>query len=701
MSTKLTDLAEKLGLTAAELKDKIVELGFELKPRARTVEDDVAALVEDELAAKKNEELDADAPAATDNVTQYEEYIEDQLDKEIIKSQRKMMAGKPLKAKKPGQDKAQVVMTDKDIEIPDQITVKEFSEKTGISPIKVIGELMKNGIMANINQSIDFDTATILADEFSITIKRKRSEAAVEDISTGNLQMLLDEKDKEDLQERPPVVTIMGHVDHGKTSLLDAIRETSVVSGEAGGITQHIGAYQVEKDGRKITFIDTPGHEAFTSMRARGAKITDIVILVVAADEGIKPQTVEALNHARAAEVPIIVAVNKIDKEGANLDKVKSQLAEEGLQPEDWGGQTIMVPVSALTGQGLDNLLEMILLTADLNPLKANPNRPGVATILESHLDPSLGPVATVLINTGTLRTQDPFIVGSIYGRVKLMRDDLGKPIDSALPSTPVRIAGLQETPKAGDILQVVASMDEARRKADQISLLRDTTSAVDGAQGLDSLMTAIQEGRLKHLKVVLKADTLGTLEAVKRSLEDVRKDEVSVKVILGGVGALTESDIMMAAATEGGIALGFNVPANAHVRDVADRNGVQLFTYSIIYQLIDDMKKILSGMLEAEVNEVILGKAEIKAVFLTQKKAMIIGCKVTEGKIENKSRVRVFRGGELVGEGVIGSLKRVNDVVKEIEEGHECGVRFEGDTKLEAGDILESWKLERRERVL
>lgn len=725
MPVKLSDLAQRTGLETAELKKKIKEFGFSLKPLARSIDDETAALIEEELKPKTAvaespapetseaaPSLEEDAGQGKTKVKEYEEFIEKELDKEIIKSQRKMTAGKDT-AKPKIKPKTAVpqhgfahgaqavsMQADAEIEIPEAITVKEFAEKTGLNPVKVIGELMKNGILANINQIIDFETATIIADDCGVKLKRKRTEATAQDISAGNMEMLLQEKDESVLVTRPPIVTVMGHVDHGKTKLLDAIRETDVVATEAGGITQHIGAYQVEKNGRKITFIDTPGHEAFTSMRARGAKITDIVILVVAADEGVKPQTIEALNHAKDAEVPIIVAINKIDKEDINIDRVKAQLAELGLQPEDWGGKTIMAPVSAMTGEGIPMLLEMILLVADMENLRANPNRPAVATVLEAHLDKSLGPVATVVVNTGTLRVYDSMVVGDICGRVKLMKNHLGAALETAPPAMPVRLAGLEGVPTAGDMVQVVPTPDEARRKAEQISLMRYDQAKGAAVANIEKIMSAIQAGKLKTLKAVVKADTLGTLEALKLSIAQVKKDEVSVKIIHSGVGAITESDVMMAAAS-GGIVVGFNIHANAHVKAVAELSGVQIFTYQIIYKLIDDLKKILSGLLEPEVTQIVLGHAEVRKIFMTAKKSMIVGCRITDGKVENKTDLRVMRGGEKIAEGFLETLKHNNDVVHEVGEGNECGIKFEGGLQLQEGDILESWKEERRTRIV
>ncbi|MBP9718701.1 translation initiation factor IF-2 [Candidatus Gracilibacteria bacterium] len=696
MSVSLSDLSKKFNVPAPELIEKLKALGITVGLKAKSIDEDAAALLELEL-----QEHHAVADKNGSPTTGIEETFEKEREREIIKSQRKMTAGKDARSKKHDTRKRDDSREPKEIEIPDTISVKEFSEKTGMSPVRVIGELMKNGILANINQTIDYDTALIIADDFGIKLKRRRTAATIEDISMGNIEMLTDEKDTALLSTRPPVVTIMGHVDHGKTSLLDAIRETHVTKGEAGGITQHIGAYQVVKNGKKISFIDTPGHEAFTSMRARGARITDIVILVVAADEGIKPQTTEALNHALEAEVPIIVALNKIDKEGANVDRVKAQLAEAGLQPEDWGGKTIMVPVSAVTGEGIPLLLEMILLVAEVENLRANPTRPAVATVLESHLDKSMGPVATIIVNTGTLKSHDTFIVGSICGRVKIMRNDSGVSIKEAPPSTPVLIAGLESTPTAGDILQVVGSMEEAHRKAEQISTHRSNSKLEVATTGLENIMSAIQAGQLKTLKVVVKADTLGTMEALKLSLAQVKKDEVAIKIIHSAVGPINESDVVMAAAS-GGIVVGFNTEANPHVHEVAYRNGVKVFTYKIIYKLIEDLKKILSGLLLPQEQEVILGQAEIRQIFLTERKYVIIGCKITSGKMENKAKARVIRDGKVIGEGVIASLKRINDPVHELGEGNDCGIKFETDVKLlQEKDIIEAWKMEQTQRIV
>ncbi len=639
--------------------------------------------------------------APKDEAEMYDELIAQERERELVRSQRKQMAGKDSGGKK-SKPKVEYQppkpVTDRTVEIPEVITVKEFSEKTGLGLAKVIGELMKNGILANINQQIDYDTAQIIADDLGIKIKKRRSEGTAEDVFSGNLEALLKQDEAADLQPRPPIVVVMGHVDHGKTKLLDYIRNTNVVAKEAGGITQHIGAYQVEKNGRKITFLDTPGHEAFTAMRARGAKVTDIAILVVAADEGVKPQTVEALQHAQDAGVPIIVAINKMDKENANPDKVKGELGEYGLIPEEWGGTTIMVPVSAMTGLGMDHLLEMVLLVADIGNLKANPNREAVGTVIEAHLDQSLGPIATVIVNTGTLHIGENFVLGSTHGRVKVMKDSAGKNLQAAGPSTPVLIAGLGTSPQSGDILHVVANEQTARAQALNVQTLKDADLLKK--RGVGEIMSQISSGQLKQLKLVLKADTKGSMEALKHSLAQIKNESVGVKIILSSVGNVTESDVLMAAAG-GGIVMGFHVDVPLQVKRVAEREHIEVLQYTIIYQLLDDIKKILTGLLEPEIVENILGQAEVKKVYMTEKKEMIVGCKVIKGHVENKSKVRVFRKEELVGEGLINTLKSFEKNVNEVNEGNDCGIRYEGFMPLLEGDVLEAYKMDKRIRTL
>ncbi len=691
MSTKITDLAKKLNLKPKELKDKINELGFETSQRARVIEDDIAELIYEELNTEKQ------TSDSQDIAEVYDELVSEELDREIIKTQRKKTAGKEDKKKKEETKKEEFsIKKGTIVEINENISVKELAEKTGIKIAKIIGELMKNGILANINQQIDFETAQIVMEEFGIKLKRIRKAAGAEELISGDITKLLEEDTLEDLKERPPVVCVMGHVDHGKTQLLDTIRKANVISKESGGITQHIGAYQVEKKGKKITFLDTPGHEAFTSMRARGAKITDIAILIVAADEGVKPQTIEAINHAKDAKVPIIVAINKMDKPEANVDKIKGELSEHELQAEDWGGDTIMVPISALKNTGIEDLLEMILLTTEMQNLKANPNREAIATVVEANLDHSLGPVATILINTGTLKIMNSFVVGNTYGRVKLMKDQNGKNIRSAGPSTPILIAGLHKSPKSGDILQVVKNEKIARIKSEEIEQIDKITNEKDFSL-TNQLISQVQSEKL--LKLIIKADTKGSLEAIKQSLAKIKDEEVAIKIIHSGVGTVTESDVMMASASKGLILSFHSKFDNSNVEKVAEREKVEIKNFTVIYDLIENVKQILTGLLEPEIEEVVLGRAEVLKIFYSKKKEMIIGVKVKNGKLKNKAKLKIIREkteekeDNIIGKGEIDSLKKVDKNVNEVKEGSECGIRFVGDSDVQEGDILEAYE--------
>lgn len=706
MSTKLSDLAEKLDIPLKDLKLRIKELGFDIAPRARVIEEDVAELVFDELKSP----ADSEDPEDPEDIAEiYDEMISEQREREIIKTQRKKTAGRDDKVKKDTKEEAEspeppTVDSSDSVKIPDSITVKEFSEKTGINVAKVIGELMKNGILVNINQQIDFETAQVISDDLGIKLERIRSVVSTDDLLSGDVSNLLKEDDASLLQERPPVVCVMGHVDHGKTKLLDTIRKADVVSGESGGITQHIGAYQIEKNGKLITFLDTPGHEAFTAMRARGARVTDIAILVVAADEGMKPQTIEAMNHAKEAGVPIIVAINKIDKPEANVDKIKGELTEHDLQPEDWGGKTVTVPVSALNGDGIDELLEVVLLTAEIEELKANPDREAVGTVVEAHLDPGLGPVATILVNTGTLKVTDNVIIGNTYGRIKLMRDHNGKPIKIAGPSTPIFIAGLDVTPKSGDILQVVANESIAKTRAHEVALITKKLD-LEKMSGMNQVISTVQSEKV--LKIVLKADTKGSMEAIKSSIAKIKDEEVAVKIIHSGVGTVTESDIMMASASKG-IVFAFHTDFDSPaVKRNAERENVEVKKYVVIYNMLEDVTRILSGLIEPEILEVVIGKADVKQIFLTKKKEMIIGCKITEGKLLPKAKLRVIRGktdegeDDVVGVGLIESLRKVETAVKVMKAGSECGIKYTGNVKVEEGDVLEAFIEEERQRTI
>lgn len=696
MSVKISEISKQLGVTQKELKEKIIELGFDIKKTARTIDEDLAELIIEELSGSPEEEIED----PKDTADEYANMLDRQLDREIIKSQRKKTAGRDTKKRNDRTDAESQGVAKGGIEVGDAISVKEFAEKAGISAAKIIGELMKNGVLANINQQIDYDTLQVVAEDLGIEIKRKRVEASAEDLVDRNIEALLKEEDSSDLEERPAVVSIMGHVDHGKTSLLDYIRKSNVVAGESGGITQHVAAYQVEKKGKKITFLDTPGHEAFTAMRARGAKATDIAILVVASNEGMKPQSIEALNHARDAEIPIIVAITKVDLPDANVDKIKGELTEHDLQPEDWGGKTVVVPVSAMSGEGIDDLLEMILLVAEVEDLKANADREAVATVIESHMDKSLGPVATVIVNTGTLEIMDNFVVGATYGRVKAMIDHTGKRIKKAVPSTPILIAGLDETPVAGDLLQVVDNEKVARTQAIKVKDLQQIHGKESEGSDMSAIMSKINAGNLKSLKIILKTDTKGSLEAIKNSLAKIQSDDIILKIVHSDVAQVTDSDVMMAAAGEA-LIFAFHVAASPHVNKLAQQYGVEIRKYSVIYTLIDDVKQIMTGLLDPEQIETTLGKARVKQVFFQKRAEKIIGCGIENGLIENKSMVKVYRGEELLGEGRIESLKKVDKVVDSLKAGNDCGIKFVGPIDLEEGDMLECYKIETRARTL
>lgn len=688
MAITLGQLAKKLGFSEAEMQKKILEMGFEV---SETLEEDLAELVISEVLGK------TDKSAAE----VYESIVEGEQEKEIVKSQRKQKAGKIVKKVETRRPERVEFKRGGTIEINEHITVKELAEKSGVSPAVLIGALMKNGILANINQVIDFDTAVIITTDLGVTLKKTSASASAEDIFKGNLEKLLKDEDPDELEKRPPVVVVMGHVDHGKTTLLDAVRNTDVAGGEAGGITQHIGAYQVVHKGQKVTFMDTPGHEAFTAMRARGARVTDVAILVVAADDGIMPQTVEAINHAKEANVPIVVAINKMDKPGANANKVMAELAEHGLQPEEWGGETIMVPISAKKREGIDKLLESVLLVAEVLDLKANPKRPAIATVVESHLDPNLGPVATILVNTGRLKISDNFIVGQTFGRVKIMRDHLKRPLKELGPSDTAQIAGLNAPVESGQILQVMETEKVARMKASQVHEMVHEELIKSAGMGMQEILLRIKEGTLKLLKIVLKADTQGSLEAIKQSLAKVKNDDVAIKVIHSGVGTISESDVMMAAASPGTLVLGFNTLSGPHVQKLAERLGIEVVTYKVIYELLDDLKKILTGMLQPQVLHIELGKFKVMKVFFTGKGEMVVGGKITEGVIQKKAKVRVMREGEQIGEGTIAGLKLVNEDVDELSKGDECGVRYQGKVLLQDGDVLEAWKEEKKMKTL
>ncbi|MDY3983298.1 MAG: translation initiation factor IF-2 [Veillonellaceae bacterium] len=572
------------------------------------------------------------------------------------------------------------------IELSGSLTVKELAEKMGREVSEIIKKLMMLGVMATINQEIDMDTATIVAEDFGVTV----TEAEPEEDPT-EIQEIVDAP--ETLKPRPPVVTIMGHVDHGKTSLLDVIRQSHVTASEAGGITQHIGAYQVRYHNNKITFLDTPGHEAFTAMRLRGAQSTDIAVLVVAADDGVMPQTIEAINHAKSADVPIIVAINKMDKPGANPDHVKQQLTEQGLICEEWGGDTIMVPVSAKKKEGIDDLLENILLVAEVLELKANPNRTAEGVVIEAKLDKGRGPVCSVLVQKGTLRVGDTVLAGTAYGKVRAMTNERGEKVKLARPSTPVEVLGLNDVPQAGEILYAVDD-NEARTIAEKrLEKQRETELQSNHKVTLDDIFNQIKEGELKDLNIIIKADVQGSVEALRQSLESIENPEVRIVIVHAAVGAINESDVMLASASNA-IIIGFNVRPDAMVRKVAEKENVDLRTYRVIYDAINDVESAMKGLLAPKFKEVILGRAEVRQVISTPK-AIVAGSYVTEGKITNNADIRLIRDGVVVFEGHIDSLRRFKDEVKEVRSNFECGISLENYRDIKEGDVIEAYVME------
>lgn len=590
------------------------------------------------------------------------------------------------KAKKDGERNKQKIFELKEITIPSNISVKDLATDLKKTSTEVIKKLFDLGIMANINQTLDFDTAYLVADAFGV-MATKKEEIKDEDI------LFDDSEDKEeDLQQRPPVVVVMGHVDHGKTSLLDAIRKTNVIEGEAGGITQHIGAYKVNVNGREITFLDTPGHEAFTSMRARGAQITDIAILVIAADDGVMPQTVEAINHAKAAGIPIIVAVNKIDLPGANVDKVKQELMKYELVPEEWGGDTIFVPISAKKNINIDNLLEMVLLVADMQNLRANPNRQSKGTVIEARLDKAQGPIASVLVQRGTLNVGDTIILGTSIGKIRTMKNDKGKMVREAGPSTPVEITGLHEVPEAGDVFYEVKNEKVAKHLIEQRKLEnREKTLNSTEAVTLDNLFDKMASEDLKQLNIIVKADVQGTAEAMKSSLEKLSNDEVRVSVIHSSAGGVTESDVQLAKAANA-IIIAFNVRPVGAAKNLAEKDGVEIKQYSVIYQAIEDVQDAMKGMLAPVYQEVNIGNAEVRQTFRISNVGTIAGCFVLDGKLERNAGVRVIREGVVIHDGKLVSLKRFKDDAKEVSKGFECGLQIEDYNDLKEGDTIEAY---------
>ena len=675
---RVYELAKELNVSSKDLITLLMEeFGVEVKNHMSVIEDEDAALIQ---------ELIGENGIPQEKKSIVDEY-EDQLAEEVNKGVRKKKKTKKEIEREEIERNAEAACGV--VEIGDTITVKELCEKLGKSTADVIKNLIFLGVMAGVNQEIDFATAEKLCEKYEVIAERKEEETELEAFEEDTDIV------EENLEKRPPIVTIMGHVDHGKTSLLDAIRKARVTDTEAGGITQHIGAYTVTLNGEKITFLDTPGHQAFTAMRARGAQVTDIVILVVAADDGIMPQTKEAISHCKAANVPMIVAINKIDRPGANVDRVKQELTEHGLVSEDWGGDTICVPVSAKTGENLDSLLEMILLTAEMQELTADPNRKSKGTVIEAKLDKGRGAVASLLIQNGTLHVGDSILVGSTYGRIRAMFDDMGKKIKSAGPSIPVEVLGLSEVPAAGDRFVVVKDEKTARNMAEiRKDKIKTESHQASHRVSLEDLYSQIQEGKVKELSIIVKADVQGSVEAIRQSLEKLSTDDVKVRVIHGAVGAITETDITLAAASNA-LMIGFNVRPDSNAVAMAEKDGVDIKTYRIIYDAIEDVKSAMIGMLDPEYKEVINGKAEVRMTYKISNVGTIAGCYVTDGKIVRNSEVRVIRDGIVIFESVLASLKRFKDDAKEVNKGYECGLSVERFNDLKEGDIIESFTME------
>ena len=675
---RVYELAKELNVSSKDLIEVLMdEFNVEVKNHMSVIEEEDAELIKELLAGNEGKLVELTSKTIVD------EY-EDILNKEVGKV-------KKHKKKRKGDESQDKKMVDVEvIEIGETITVKDLAEQINKPVNDVIKTLMFLGVMAAMNQEIDFETAKKVAEKYDIEAYVKEEDSTLEEHFEED-----EEIEDENLESRPPIITVMGHVDHGKTSLLDAIRKAKVTDTEAGGITQHIGAYTVDIKGQKLTFLDTPGHEAFTAMRARGAQITDIVILVVAADDGIMPQTVEAVNHCKAADVPMIVAINKIDREGANQDRIKQELTEHGLVVEDWGGDVIAVPVSAKQNLNIDTLLEMVVLTAEMLELKANPARKGKGTVIEAKLDKGRGAVASLLVQNGTLHAGDSIIVGSTYGRIRAMFDDAGKKIKSAGPSIPVEVLGLSEVPAAGDRFTVVKDektarqMAEARREKERQENFNSAHKV-----SLEDLYSQIKEGKVKELSVIIKADVQGSIEAIRGSLEKLSTDDVKVRVIHGAVGAITETDITLASASNA-IVIGFNVrPENSAVV-LAERDGVEVKTYRIIYDAIEDVKSAMIGMLDPEYKEVVLGTAEIRNTFKISNVGTIAGGYVLTGKLTRNADVRLIRDNIVILDSKLASLKRFKDDVKEVNAGYECGFSLEKFNDIKEGDIIEAYTME------
>ena len=705
---RIYEYAREKNVTSKEVIDQLSKMDIKVSSHMSSIDLEQQMKLDEIFSPKKQKEKPKKETQPKQKAKQPEKQPEKQKEKTVSasgqtakpikerpkKEKAKKPKGKHKKRKKEMKKKQETVQeTPSSITYSGTLTVSELAEKLNKDVAEIIKKLMFLGIMATKNQDLDDDAIELICEDYGVKIEKE------EELDETDFERYRKKDKEEDLKERPPVVTIMGHVDHGKTTLLDSIRHTKVTEQEAGGITQHIGAYQVERDGKKITFLDTPGHEAFTNMRSRGAQITDIAILVVAADDGVMPQTVEALNHAKAAEVPIIVAINKMDKETAQPERVMQELTEHDLIPEDWGGDTIFVPISALKGEGIDDLLEMILLVAEMEELKANPNKEAFGTVIDARLERGRGVVASLLIQEGTLSVGDPIVVGNTYGRVRAMVNDEGKRINKAGPSTPVEIIGLNEVPLAGDQFLVFKDERLARqigeaRKEKQLQESRGKQQKIS----LDDLFEQIKQGEMKELNVIIKADVHGSAEALSSALQKIEVEGVKIKIIHSGVGAITESDIILASASNA-IVIGFNVRPDVNAQKAAKAEKVDVRLHRVIYKAIEEIEQAMKGLLDPEFEEKVIGQAEVRETFKVSRIGTIAGCYVTDGKITRNSLVRLIRDGVVLHEGEIASLKRFKDDVREVEQNYECGITIKDFNDIKVGDVIEAYILEEVER--
>ncbi len=696
MSIKISELAQKIGMEVKDLRSKIQDLHLGVSERANVFRDDLAMEIERRLTSgnekkskvKTNDKANLSKKDSNEKKHPLDITVKPELE---VEEEQNVVLNEEISA----EEDLEVVKLPQ-VAIGDSISVGEFASELGIPVGDVIKELMKNGVLANINERIDFDTAVIIGQDLGVEVIRKEEDE--DDFESGLSS--LEKYSVESFRTRPPIVTVMGHVDHGKTSILDQIRHAKVVASETGGITQHMGAYQAEKNGKKITFLDTPGHKAFSAMRAHGAKLTDIAVLVVAADDGVKPQTVEAINHARAAGVPIVVAINKIDKPEANIDKTKKELADYNLIPEEWGGNTVMVGTSAKTGVGIDELLEMILLVAEVEDLKAYFSGPAQGVVIEAHLSKRVGPVATVMITQGCLNVRDSVVIGLTEGVVRAMVDYTGERLTKAYPSDPVKVAGLNDVPEFGDSLFVVESTKMAKFITAERKRNLSSKGILTKLVGMAELSQAVREGKISELPIILKTDVQGSMEAIKSSLDNLRNEEVKINILHEAAGSVNESDVMMAASSNA-LILAFRAKIEPNALKMSKKMGVKISSYDVIYRLLEDVKAALEGLLEPEEVRTKIGKAKVLKIFTRGKKFRIIGVNVTKGKIEKNADVIAYRGGEKVGEGKVENLQKGTECINTAAEKSECGIGLNGNLFLHEGDSLEFWVTEMKMRKL